>query len=154
MPQHSAFTKKQLEEFRATLEKIRHDVIQDIQQRLAAKRDDIGVKEIGDAFDTASEGREAELGYLMNTRDREKIMKVEEALRRLKDGDYGICEECGEAIGVKRLRALPFALLCVRCQEEEEQAEQLQRERELEEDERQYFELAETELNEEEDTEE
>ena len=146
MPKKATFTAKQSKEFRAQLETMRKDIFGAIKQRVAAKREDTGVKEMGDAFDDASEGREQELGYLMNTRDRDKMIKIEQALRRLDAGEYGLCEECEEPIGVKRLRAMPFAILCVRCQDEEEQTAQMVRDREREEDERQYFELAESEL--------
>lgn len=147
MPRKATFSEKQLAEFRANLEQMRKEIQQSIQARLASKRD-LEIKDIGDSFDSASEGREQEFGYLMNTRDREKMMKIADALRRLDAGEYGICEECGEPIGVKRLRAMPFATLCLRCQEEEEEMTALQRERQLEEDEQQYFELAESELGE------
>lgn len=153
MPKKGSFTKKQLDEFRVNLEAMRKQIQQGIKHRLAAKRE-VDLKDIGDAFDDASEGREQELGYLMNSRDREKMMKIEEALRRITSGDYGVCEECEEPIGVKRLKAMPFTRLCLKCQEEEEQWEQIARERELEEDERQYFELAESELQDAEEEEE
>ncbi|MCS7173013.1 MAG: TraR/DksA C4-type zinc finger protein [Armatimonadetes bacterium] len=45
---------------------------------------------------------------------------VEDALRKLDAGQYGICERCGQSIDVERLRALPFARLCIRCKTEEE----------------------------------
>lgn len=145
MAKTEKFSDKLAGEFRDLLEGMRREILHGIQQRLAQKRSEVGVKEIGDASDAATEGREQELGYLMNTRDRQKILRIEEALRRLDEGEYGICEECEEPIGVKRLKAMPFTRLCVRCQEEEEEMEQLAREREIEEDERQYFELAEAE---------
>lgn len=154
MAKKEMFTKAQQNEFRDMLNGMRREVLQNIQARITQTRDEIGPKDIGDAFDTASEGREQEFGYLMNTRDKQKILRIEEALRRLDAGEYGICQECEEPIGVKRLKAMPFTLLCVRCQQQEEEAEQMARERELEEDERQYFELAENELGEEEEVEE
>ena len=45
-------------------------------------------------------------------------MAIEDALLRLGEGSYGICDECGEEIGVGRLKVMPFTRLCVRCQEE------------------------------------
>jgi len=44
--------------------------------------------------------------------------RIEAALRHVQDGDYGICENCGEPIAAKRLQALPWATSCIRCQEE------------------------------------
>jgi DnaK suppressor protein len=45
---------------------------------------------------------------------------VDDALQKIRRKSYGLCERCGEPIGEKRLEALPFAKLCIRCQEEEE----------------------------------
>jgi DnaK suppressor protein len=56
---------------------------------------------------------EKELSILENTRD--ILAKVEEALVRIEDGTYGICDVCGEAIPVARLEALPYTKLCVTC---------------------------------------
>ena len=47
----------------------------------------------------------------------ERANKLAEALERLRGGEYGLCEECGEAIAPARLRALPEATTCVRCQD-------------------------------------
>ena len=52
---------------------------------------------------------------------------LDEALRRLDDGRYGSCENCGLPIPEARLRALPFARLCVHCQEQEELLDRIQR---------------------------
>jgi len=54
------------------------------------------------------------------TRHKAKLVAVEEALARIEDGNYGICEDCGEEIPIGRLNALPFALRCVDCQERHE----------------------------------
>jgi len=51
---------------------------------------------------------------------RENIMKIDLALKRLADDKYGLCEECGEEIGVERLMVIPFAFLCKDCQETKE----------------------------------
>ena len=51
----------------------------------------------------------------------ESIRKIELALKRLDEGSYGYCEECGEEIIMERLKVIPFALLCRDCQETREQ---------------------------------
>jgi RNA polymerase-binding protein DksA len=56
---------------------------------------------------------EKELSILENTRD--ILAKVEEALVRIEDGTYGLCDVCGEAIPVARLEALPYTKMCVTC---------------------------------------
>ena len=51
----------------------------------------------------------------------ENIRKIELALKRLDEGSYGCCEECGEEISIERLKLIPFALLCRDCQETREE---------------------------------
>ena len=57
----------------------------------------------------------------------ETLNKINEALRRLDEGTYGNCFECGEEIAEARLRALPFAVRCKDCEEARETAEQRER---------------------------
>ena len=57
----------------------------------------------------------------------ETLNKVNDALVRLEQGNYGNCFECGEEIAEKRLRALPFAVRCKDCEEAREVAEQRER---------------------------
>jgi DnaK suppressor protein len=54
---------------------------------------------------------------------RDTLLKIDEALRKIKEGTYGICEECGEQINTDRLRILPFAVYCRDCQEAREELE-------------------------------
>lgn len=71
----------------------------------------------GDPFDRiqATETREGDL--LSRERLADRLDRIVEALRRIQDGSYGTCTECDEPIGWGRLRAIPEATLCVRCQE-------------------------------------
>lgn len=68
--------------------------------------------------------RVAELGVSISLRGRmrERRRQVEDALRRLDLGGYGLCEECGDDIGTARLMANPVATLCVHCQADQERA--------------------------------
>jgi RNA polymerase-binding protein DksA len=52
--------------------------------------------------------------------EREQLEKIKQALRRLDDGTYGLCSECGEPIPPERMEILPYAALCVRCQSQQE----------------------------------
>jgi len=56
------------------------------------------------------------------------LLKIDAALRKLDEGTYGICEDCGEAINEGRLKVMPFAIYCVECQEKLEQMEKIERE--------------------------
>lgn len=68
---------------------------------------------------------ESERNLELRIRDRERklISKIDEAIGRIEDGSFGLCEECEEPIGAKRLRVRPVTTLCIRCKEEQEQAE-------------------------------
>ena len=68
---------------------------------------------------------ESDRSFTLRIRDRERklIAKIEEALRRLEDGSYGVCEECGEKIGAARLKARPVTTLCIDCKSVQEVAE-------------------------------
>jgi DnaK suppressor protein len=73
-----------------------------------------------DPMDQASD--QSERDFLLRLRDREsKLMaKIKEALEKIDNGTFGICEECGEEISLKRLRARPMATLCIDCKHEQE----------------------------------
>jgi len=76
-----------------------------------------------DITDRASE--EIERSFELRTRDRERklINKIDAAIKRIEDGDYGFCEETGEPIGIKRLEARPVATLSIEAQENHEKKE-------------------------------
>jgi DnaK suppressor protein len=73
-----------------------------------------------DPTDRAS--MESNRNSILRIRDRERklIFKIQEALQRLNDGEYGICEECGEEIGIERLKARPVTTLCIACKSSQE----------------------------------
>lgn len=68
---------------------------------------------------------ETDTSFELRTRDRYRklIDKIEEALQRIADGEYGYCEETGDEIGIKRLEARPVATLCIEAQERHENYE-------------------------------
>ncbi|MBG0776695.1 MAG: RNA polymerase-binding protein DksA [Desulfovibrionaceae bacterium] len=68
---------------------------------------------------------ESDRSFTLRIRDRERrlIKKIQDALGRLEDGTYGICEECGEDIGVPRLKARPVTKLCINCKSKQEDEE-------------------------------
>lgn len=88
--------------------------------------------DIGDLADLAGDERDQELSLLLTDREKEKLLAVEEALEKLHQGTYGICEECGNLIKPGRLRAIPLGKLCVACQAKLEKEMSLQKEEEQE----------------------
>ncbi|MGO9379775.1 MAG: TraR/DksA family transcriptional regulator [Dissulfurispiraceae bacterium] len=76
--------------------------------------------DVGDEGDIASDSYEALLRGNLTASRRKAVINIDEALRRLDDGSYGLCEECGDEIPENRLKANPFAIRCIDCQEEVE----------------------------------
>jgi len=58
---------------------------------------------------------------------RDDLQKLDEAIRKLSEGTYGICEDCGDEISEKRLNILPYAIYCIECKEKREKIEEMQR---------------------------
>ncbi len=79
--------------------------------------------EFPDPTDRAS--LESDRNFDLRIRDRERklIKKIREALDRIQDGSFGVCEECGGGIGLERLRARPVTTLCIACKAEQEAEE-------------------------------
>lgn len=85
-------------------------------------QEDDAIKDLGDQANTAYT---REFFFGLGTGSRSSLRDVNAALTRIDDGSFGNCERCGEAIGDKRLEAMPWARYCIDCQrlvEEEERA--------------------------------
>ncbi len=68
---------------------------------------------------------ETDRNFLLRIRDRERklILKIKEALARIEDGTFGICEECGQEISEERLKVRPVTTLCIDCKTKAEEEE-------------------------------
>ncbi len=99
--------------FRLILEETKRQIMEGSDNTVEALRGDD--KELADPADKAT--REEIIGLMLRASDRESklLRKIEEALQRLDNEDYGYCESCGEEIGVRRLEARPTATLCIDC---------------------------------------
>ena len=75
---------------------------------------------ISDEAEAASVDVSNNLSIFLLERDRSALFLIERALGKIADCTYGLCEECGSEISVKRLQARPFASLCIECMEEQE----------------------------------
>ena len=127
------------DEMRIILLKMKEETLQEISKALKSGSDVTASEPSGDIYDQASNERDRELALLLGDRDREKIRNIEEALLRLDDGEYGICEECEEEIPLGRLKVMPFARLCVKCKSD---MEKLQAQTKRFEEDRVYREIA------------
>ena len=127
------------------LEETKKQLLKEIRGRV--KEETEGVKDDGrDTYDLASDERDREINFILNAREREKLLAIDEALQRIKDKTYGLCESCEGEIQLGRLKVLPFTRLCVRCQEETEKENKRQKTLE---DERGYRKLVMTDFEEE-----
>jgi RNA polymerase-binding protein DksA len=66
--------------------------------------------------DLGTDAMEREKDLLLASSEGKVVRQIREAMRKVKDGTYGTCEECGKPIGVKRLELIPYAPLCSKCQ--------------------------------------
>jgi len=115
--------KKQRKEFlrqaSEMLEEMKRQLLREMQSRVKGETE--GVKDEGrDTYDLASDERDREINFILNDREREKLMAIDDALQRIADKTYGLCESCEGEIQLGRLKVLPFTRLCVKCQEENE----------------------------------
>lgn len=108
----------QLAYFRNKLRDWRDQLVEESRQTMDNLRDE--VRDVGDDAERAT--RETENSLELRTRDRYRklIAKIDKALRRIEDGEYGYCEETDEEIGVDRLEARPIATLSLDAQERRE----------------------------------
>lgn len=100
--------------------------LQGARQQIAKSlglRDEACIEQAADAMDRVQAAEARDLAVRNLDRSVRRLRQIEEALRRLEKGEYGICANCEEEIGAKRLRALPWAQLCLKCQEIADQSE-------------------------------
>ncbi len=82
------------------------------------------LNEVLDAVESSEADIQGDIEFALIQMKAETLNKINDALSRLEQGNYGNCFECGEEIAEKRLRALPFAVRCKDCEEAREVAEQ------------------------------
>lgn len=101
----------------------RKNAIMNIAESMREQGMGVEKEDLADEVDLAS----TETGQTLNLRlrDRELVLlkKIDKTLEKIDEGEFGVCESCGEEIGMKRLEARPVTDLCIRCKEEQEHAE-------------------------------
>jgi DnaK suppressor protein len=114
--------KQRLEAIRRSLITLREDFLAEIKRKNAeaASLRDEGVGDVADLGLTDNLG---EFLHLLSDSKREEIIKIDEALERLKEGTYGLCVKCGKPIEIERLELRPYTRFCVSCKKEMEEKE-------------------------------
>ena len=114
---HLAFFKKKLSDWKVDLIKTNNEALYN------SSMDDNSTS--ADIVDQASSYTEKNVEMRAINRQIKLISKIDSALKRIKDGTYGFCEETGEPIGLKRLMARPVATLSIEAQEKHEKEEKI-----------------------------
>jgi len=121
---------RRYDDLRKILEDRRREIVAEVQGRMRDVRSEGNNPKLNEVFD-AGESSEADIQedieLALIQMKSETLQRISEALKRLEDGKYGFCFECGEEIAEQRLRALPFAVRCKDCEEAREVAEQRER---------------------------
>tara|TARA_B100001123_G_scaffold450009_1_gene618001 strand:+ start:9817 stop:10152 length:336 start_codon:yes stop_codon:yes gene_type:complete len=73
----------------------------------------------GDMADQATGNNEVHIHLKLKQTDAKILQAIDEALRRIEDGTFGICQDCGEKVSSARLRAIPWTRSCIACKEKQ-----------------------------------
>lgn len=105
-------TKQELNKYRQLLEAKQAEL-----SAVVRNREGIAIEKSPDALDEVQHAAERELAIRNLDRESQLLRQVRSALRRMKEGTYGVCLHCDEDISPKRLNAVPWAAYCINCQE-------------------------------------
>ncbi|MDQ2968076.1 MAG: TraR/DksA C4-type zinc finger protein [Actinomycetota bacterium] len=95
--------------------------IQNLQEENSGNlAEDAGEETVHDLADTATETYDRELDHTLEENSEHVLEEIEAALKRIEEGTYGTCTNCGKQIAVERLEALPWATLCIDCARDRE----------------------------------
>ena len=121
------FTKKELAGFKKIILKKKEDIIDDInnisQDVLKKSQREASGDISGYSYhmaDVATDNYDREFSLGLASNERELLYVLDDAIKRIEDGTYGVCEKCKMPISKTRLKILPQASLCVKCQEKRE----------------------------------
>ncbi len=118
----SRLNQKDMKRFKKLLEESKRNLLQSARKTLSEEAT-FDTDDLPDEIDLASS--EYTQSMVFRLRDREKFLlkKIDDALVRIENSTYGICEICEEEISIKRLEARPVTTMCIRCKEEQEKQE-------------------------------
>ncbi len=117
--------KNKFQAIKKKLAKQREDLLSEAEQTLSTK---ISAEKESYPDPTDQAVAELDSNFILRLRGREQklLKKIDEAISRIEGGNYGVCESCGNPIGMKRLEARPVTTLCIDCKTAQEEEEKLQ----------------------------
>jgi DnaK suppressor protein len=120
--EETALKRKDLKRFRDVLLAKKKEILRNAQRTLNEDMS-LDANDMPDEMDLASS--EYLQSFTFRLRGREKVFleKIDHALAKLENGSFGVCEDCGDAIAVKRLEARLETTLCIRCKDDQERLE-------------------------------
>ncbi len=114
--------KTQLKKFRSLLEEKRDEILR--KARLTLEQDmTLDADDLPDEMDLASSEYLQSFTFRLRGREKSFLDKITKALAKIEGGEFGVCEECGQEISLKRLEARPETTLCIQCKEDQERQE-------------------------------
>jgi DnaK suppressor protein len=117
-----ALKKKDLKRFRDLLHEKRDEILKNAKRTLSEDMT-LDADDLPDEMDLASSEYLQSFTFRLRGREKTFLKKIDHALAKIEEGTFGICEDCGEGISVKRLEARPETTLCIRCKEDQERIE-------------------------------
>ena len=128
-----SFTKEQVKQFRQLLITERAKLAEEIKtiarEAATSPRDasgDLSAYTVHMA-DMAADTYDRELSMNLVSSEQEILYQIDDALKRLDDGSFGVCQQCSQSIAMSRLKAVPYASLCITCQRAKEQQHKTKR---------------------------
>ncbi len=111
--------KREIQKIRKELEAEKLDIL-DAVKRLKEKEESYLNDEVGDDLDKAAGNSQRELLFYISDHDHQRLDAIEDALQKIDEDRFGVCETCGKKISNNRLIAIPYARLCMKCKPEAE----------------------------------
>ncbi|MGD2092993.1 MAG: TraR/DksA family transcriptional regulator [Candidatus Aminicenantes bacterium] len=113
--------KEKLEQFKGNLLKLKVEITRMLETQAEPKE----LREAFDDPDIATEMMEKMMSALVSSNYEKNLERIDAALERIQEGQFGICQVCATEIPLPRLEALPFTLYCINCQKEIERKREM-----------------------------
>jgi DnaK suppressor protein len=120
-PDNSILTSKELAFFKKALKKQKVKILNNLDMT-AESMDSFSKNNPKDEGDHASMALDQNLSNVILTKQAKNLIEIDEALERVTDDCYGVCDSCGEAINIERLKIKIFAKYCISCREDMEKS--------------------------------
>jgi len=105
---------KEIKKFKEELLSLKEQLLSLVQKTTRDEKE-YPSSEVGDTIDLAADSSARELLFELNHNERKRLEDIDNALKKIEQGVFGICENCGDNISKKRLEAVPYAHFCIKC---------------------------------------